>query len=173
MAKICNYKVTLLINYVCNYTPLILADCSPACEAGYNCVAPNVCRRGVQLMLGGVNYPNNSIIQFDSIYYSPDHCSSLLCTTDQFPCCSNPLTGNWYNIQPNGAFINVPNLSSSQNDYYQSRENDGTVRLIRRAGASQSTDSFYCCQVLDATSTRQMLCVTIGKLKHNSNLLSA
>ena len=120
-------------------------------------------------MLGGVNYPNNSVIQFDSIYYTLDHCSSLLCTTDQVPCCSSPLNGNWYNVQPNGNFINVP-LSTEGNDYYQSRENDGTVRLIRQASATQSTDLSYCCQLPDATSTVQTLCVTIGKLKHNSNL---
>ena len=121
-------------------------------------------------MLGGVNYPNNSVIQFDSISYTPDHCHSLLCTTDRVPCCSHPLSGNWYNIQPNGSFISVSqsvNSKSKQDHskYYQSRENDGTIRLIRQAGANQSTDSSYCCQLLDATSTTQTLCVTIGKLK--------
>jgi hypothetical protein len=127
-------------------------------------------------MLGGVNYPNNSIIQFDSISYTPDHCRSLLCTTDRVPCCSQALTrGNWYNVEPNGSFISVPNLS--QNGYYQSRENDGTIRLIRQAGATQSMNSLYCCQLLDATSTMQTLCVIIGKLissthKLNFNLVS-
>ena len=121
-------------------------------------------------MLGGVNYPNNSVIQFDSISYTPDHCHSLLCTTDRVPCCSHPLSGNWYNIQPNGSFISVSqsvNSKSKQDHskYYQSRENDGTIRLIRQAGANQSMDSSYCCQLLDATSTTQTLCVTIGKLK--------
>jgi hypothetical protein len=119
-------------------------------------------------MLGGVNYPNNSIIQFDSISYTPDHCRSLLCTTDRVPCCSQALTrGNWYNVEPNGSFISVPNLS--QNGYYQSRENDGTISLIQQADATQSVDSsYYCCQLLDATSTMQTLCVTISKLKLNS-----
>lgn len=110
-------------------------------------------------MLGGVHYPNNSVIQFDSIYYTPDHCHSLLCTTDRVPCCSNSQSGNWYNVQPNGSFVRVP---TSQNDYYQSRENDGTVRLIRQDGA-KSEDSFYCCQLLDAMSTMQTLCITTGK----------
>ena len=146
-----------------------LAECSPTCEAGYTCVAPNTCRRGVQLMLEGVNYPNNSVIQFDSISYTPDHCHSLLCTTDQVPCCSHPLSGNWYNIQPNGSFISVSqsvNSKSKQDHskYYQSRENDGTIRLIRQAEAVQSIDSSYCCQLLDATSTMQTLCITISKL---------
>jgi hypothetical protein len=113
-------------------------------------------------MLGGVNYPNNSIIQFDSIYYTPDHCHSLLCTTDRVPCCSQPLSGNWYNVEPNGRFISVPNLS--QNDYYQRRGNDGTIRLTQQGGATHSADSSYCCQLLDATSAMQTLCVTLSKL---------
>ena len=112
-------------------------------------------------MLGGVNYPNNSAIQFDSIYYTSDHCHSLLCTTDRVPCCSYPhVNGNWYNVQPNGSYVSVP---TSQNDYYQSRENDGTVRLIRQDGTTQSNDISYCCQLLDATSTMQTLCITISK----------
>ena len=140
-----------------------LAECSPTCEAGYTCVAPNTCRRGVQLMLGGVNYPNNSVIQFDSIYYTLDHCHSLLCMTDRVPCCSHPQTGSWYNVQPNGSFTGVS--QSVNSGYYQSRENDGTIRL-QQAEAVQSTNSslYYCCQLLDATSTTQTLCVTISKL---------
>ena len=111
-------------------------------------------------MLGGVNYPNNSIIQFDSIHYTSDHCHSLLCTTDRVPCCSYPhVNGNWYNVQPNGSFVHVP---TNQNDYYQSRENDGTVRLIRQVDTTQLNDASYCCQLLDVTSTMQTLCVTIG-----------
>ena len=114
-------------------------------------------------MLGGVNYPNNSIIQFDSIYYTPDHCRSLLCTTDRVPCCSHPLSGSWYNIQPNGSFTGVS--QSMNSGYYQSRENDGTIRLTQQTEAVQSTNSsYYCCQLLDATSTTQTLCVTISKL---------
>ena len=116
-------------------------------------------------MLGGVSYPNNSVVQFDSIYNTPDHCHSLLCMTDRVPCCSNRQSGNWYNVQPNGTFISVSwRMKSKQDNYYQSRENDGTIRLIRQAGATQLIDSSYCCQLLDATSTTQTLCVTIGKL---------
>lgn len=119
-------------------------------------------------MLGGINYPNNSVIQFDSIQYTPDHCRSLLCTTDRVPCCSNPDNGNWYNVQPNGSSISVSNNSLRQSDYYQSRENDGTVRLIRKTGATQTTDSLYCCQLLDAASTLQTLCATTGEsIPHN------
>ena len=141
---------------------LYAAVCSPACEVGYTCVAPNACRRGVQLMLGGVNYPNNSIIQFDGIYYTSDHCHSLLCTTDKVPCCSNSRAGNWYHVQSNGIFITA--LSSTiENDYYQSRGDDGTLRLIRQDDTTPSTNmSFYCCQLPDATLFMQTLCVTIG-----------
>ena len=70
------------------------------------------------------------------------------------------VNGNWYNVQPNGSFVHVP---TNRNDYYQSRENDGTVRLIRQVDTTQSNDASYCCQLLDATSTMQTLCATIGK----------
>ena len=120
-------------------------------------------------MLDGVSYLNNSVFQFDSIYHTPDFCHSLLCTTDWVPCCSqtHSISESWYNIRSNEGFISVP-VSTEGNDYYQSRENDGTLRLIRQAGANQITDSVYCCQLLDATLTMQTLCVTIGK--HNTGL---
>ena len=55
-------------------------------------------------------------------------------------------------------------VKSKKDNYYQSRENNGTIRLIRQADARQSMDSsYYCCQLVDATSTMQTLCVTIGK----------
>ena len=34
--------------------------------------------------------------------------------------------------------MNVP-LSTEGNDYYQNKENDGPIRLIRQANATQST----------------------------------
>ena len=116
-------------------------------------------------MLGGINYPNNSIIQFDSINYAPDHCHSLLCTTvtDRVPCCSDTQGGNWYNVRSNGSFINLVSTVMIA-DYYQSRANDGTLRLLRQDDATQSTDSFYCCQLPDASIFIQTLCVTIGML---------
>ena len=110
-------------------------------------------------MLGGVKYPNNSVIQFDSIYYTPDHCHSLLCTTDRVPCCSDSQRGNWYHVQSNGRSVVSTAMTG---DYYQNRENDGTLRLVRRDDAIQSTDVFYCCQLPDASLFVQTLCVTIG-----------
>ena len=113
-------------------------------------------------MLGDVNYPNNSVIEFDSIYYTPDHCHSLLCTTDRVPCCSDSQGGNWYHVRSNGSFINVVSTTTTA-DYYQSRENDGTLRLLRRDDAIQSTESeTYCCQLPDASLFIHTLCVTIG-----------
>ena len=116
-------------------------------------------------MLDGVNYPNNSIIQFDSIYFTSDHCHSLLCTTDRVPCCSNTQGGNWYQVHSNGSFINVVSTKMIT-DYFQSTENDGTLRLIRRDDATQSSNSFYCCQLPDASLFIQTLCVTIGTSIH-------
>ena len=148
-----------------------VAVCSPACEPGYTCIAPNVCRRGVQLMLGGVNYPNNSVIQFDSIYYTPDHCHSLLCTTDRVPCCSDSQGGNWYHVGSSESFINLVSTATTA-DYYQSRENDGTLRLIRRNDTVQSTESvIYCCQLSDASLFIHNLCVTIGIHCNNHHIV--
>lgn len=146
--------------------PIILlyyaAQCHPRCISGYTCVAPNTCRRGVQLMLGGVNYPNNSVIQFDNIYPASDHCHSLICTTDLVPCCSSR-TGNWYHSQLNGSSSNtLPNTNIY--NYYQGWGSDGTVRLIRRSSFTPTTDSIHCCQLYDATKTLHTLCVTIGIL---------
>ena len=100
--------------------PIYAASCSPACETGYTCVAPNMCRGGVQLMLNGVNYPNNSIIQYDSIYNSFDYCHSLLCTTDRVPCCTVSQGGNWYQVRIScmhwhrfELFLYIPKLSYS------------------------------------------------------------
>jgi hypothetical protein len=115
-------------------------------------------------MLGGINYPNNSVIQFDSIYYTSDHCHSLLCTTDRVPCCSDSQGGNWYRVASNGSFINAVSTEMTS-DYYQNRENDGTLRFVRR-GDAQSTESvIYCCQLSDASLFIHNLCVTIGILK--------
>ena len=77
------------------------------------------------------------------------------------PCCLDSQRGNWYHVQSNGSFINVVSTLMIA-DYYQSRENDGTLRLIRQGNIIQSTDSFYCCQLPDASLFVQTLCVTIG-----------
>ena len=111
-------------------------------------------------MLNGVNYPNNSNIQFDSIYYTLGHCHSLLCTTDRVPCCS-PQDGNWYLVGPGGSYGNALS-NSAESNYYQSRENDASLRLIRN---TQSTnENKFCCQLSDATQTVQTLCATLGMI---------
>ena len=109
-------------------------------------------------MLGGVNYPNNSAIQFDSIYYTSDYCHSLLCTTDQVPCCSSN-DGNWYVVSQNGRYLGE--VSTSQEDsYYQTWKSDGTLHLIRHDTAQFTNTSLYCCQL----HNMQTLCVIIGML---------
>ena len=60
--------------------------------------------------------------------------------------------------------------STMENDYYQSRGDDGTLRLIRRTDTTQSTStSFYCCQLPNAMLFLQTLCVTIGKPAYINN----
>ena len=117
-------------------------------------------------MLGAVHYPNNSVIQFDSIYHTGDQCHSLLCTTDLVPCCSASQGGNWYKVHMNGSLINVPTIPAGIG-YYQSRENDGTLCLTcqRRTLATQSANmTLYCCQLPDSSMSVQTLCATIGMM---------
>ena len=150
---------------------IIPALCNPNCEYGYTCVAPNMCRRGVQLMLDGVNYPNNSLIQFDNIYYSSDYCHSLLCTTDRVPCCSVSQGGNWYQQVSNGSQLQLATVPHTmEEEFYQNMENDGTLRLLRQNGARDAptnSSNIYCCQLSDAALSVHTLCVSIGRSERN------
>ena len=149
---------------------IIPASCNPSCEHGYTCVAPNMCRRGVQLTLDGVNYPNNSLIQFDNIYNSSDYCHSLLCTTDRVPCCSVSQGGNWYQLASNESHLQLTSVPHTmEEEFYQNMENDGTLRLLRQNGVTnESTNSsVYCCQLLDAALLVHTLCVSIGRSELN------
>ena len=150
---------------------IIPALCNPNCEYGYTCVAPNMCRRGVQLTLDGVNYPNNSLIQFDNIYYSSDYCHSLLCTTDRVPCCSVSQGGNWYQQVSNGSQLQLATVPHTmEEEFYQNMENDGTLRLLRQNGARDAptnSSNIYCCQLSDAALSVHTLCVSIGRSERN------
>lgn len=116
-------------------------------------------------MLNDINYPNNSVIQFDNIYYSSDYCHSLLCTTDRVPCCSLSQGGNWYQVESNVSYLQLTTVPHTmEEEYYQSMEDDGTLRLLRQDTATQpANSSLYCCQLSDATLSVHNLCVSIGK----------
>ena len=145
------------------------ATCSPSCSTGYTCVAPNICRQGVQITLNGVVYLNNSLIQIDKVketrYSSSD--DVLICSTDLRPCCASHNTdGKW--IFPNGTEIATSHTSG--HGFYYIQRNDGTLRLYRRTGVDGPTGS-YCCLVRDKTGNFIKQCVELGKLNYNIHRL--
>ena len=114
---------------------------------------------GVYLALRGVHITNNSNINIRNIGQSSDSPNGALqCITDNLQCCSqNAGRGEWY--QPNGALVQG---TTSTTAFYRTRGANGEVFLNRPSGV-ESPIGFFCCEVSDATSTIQTLCVNIGK----------
>ena len=115
---------------------------------------------GVYLALRGVHIANNSNINIKSTGLSSDSPNGALqCVTDDFRCCSqDPRLGEWY--QPNGALVQV---ATSTTAFYRTRGANGEV-FLNRPGDVESPIGQFCCEVPDATSTNQTLCVNIGML---------
>ena len=116
---------------------------------------------GVRLMLRGVQYPNNSIVNITDVGEG-DH-FALLCLTDKRPCCGMPPNrfGDWY--YPNGSI--VPQ-SGDRSSFYRNRGDDGQVRLHRRSNA-MTTTGIYSCEVPDASDVIRTFYV--GLLNIGSN----
>ena len=94
--------------------------------------------------------------------------------TDQLHCYyiafhSNNLTNldKKLQVESNGSYIRLSAVSRSTTaqGYYQSVENDGTLRLVRQSSTAPPTnESFYCCQLSDALLSEHTLCASVGKL---------
>ena len=84
---------------------------------------------------------------------------ALLCYTDNIQCCNNTSvnTERWFKL---GQGDNIGDESDA-GDFYISR-GLGVVRLHRRNNTFPT--GLFCCEVPDATSTSQTLCVNIGEL---------
>ena len=128
---------------------------------------------GVKLILGGVQYPNRSIINIREIGENDE---ALICQTNRRPCCQGPnRTGEWY--YPNGSNLTI---EGSGKDFYRNRGNDGEVRLNRRNNALYPT-GIYRCEVPDARNIDRTVYVSLlrfgeyGRLiildNNNNNLL--
>jgi hypothetical protein len=114
---------------------------------------------GVYLSLRGVYIANNSNINIRNISDNPN--GALQCITDNMRCCrGDPRLGEWY--QPNGALVQG---TTSTTAFYRTRGDNGEVSLNRPSGVESPTGQFYC-EVPDATSTNQTLCVNIGMVHH-------
>ena len=115
---------------------------------------------GVYLALRGLRITNNSNINIKSTGLSSDNPNGALqCITDNDRCCrQDPRLGEWY--QPDGALVQG---TTSTTAFYRTRGANGEVSLNRPSGVESPTGQF-CCEVPDATSTNQTLCVNIGML---------
>ena len=114
---------------------------------------------GVYLALRGVHITNNSNIIARNIGQTSDNPNGALqCITDKLRCCSqNPRLGEWY--LPNRELVQG---SASTVAFYRNRGNNGEVFLNRPSGVGSPT-GLFCCEVPDAISTNQTLCVIVGK----------
>ena len=120
---------------------------------------------GVYLALRGVHITTNSNINVIDIGQTSDNPNGALqCVTDNLNCCNgNPRRGEWY--QPNGALVQG---TTSTTAFYRTRGDNGEVSLNRPSDV-ESPIGFFCCEVPDATSTNQTLCVNIGKHDPSKN----
>lgn len=121
------------------------------CRSGYTCVAPNICRKGVELKVYEVTYPNNSVIALSRARRS---CTPLACTTDLYQ--RQSTTGVWY--YPNGTLVSI----NTANGFYISRNDEGAVFLHRQSNTEHPT-GHYCCNLPTAIGTRQTMCAEIGQ----------
>ena len=120
---------------------------------------------GVYIALRGMHITNNSNINIRNIGQSSDNPNGVLqCITDNLLCCSgDPRLGEWY--QPNGTLVQG---TASTTAFYRTRGANGEVSLNRPSDVESPTGQF-CCEVPDATSTNQTLCVNIGKHDPSKN----
>ena len=112
---------------------------------------------------------NNSNIIARNIGQTFDNPNGALqCITDNIRCClsQNPRLGEWY--LPNRELVQG---SNSNKVFYRTRGDNGEVSLNRPSGVESPT-GLFCCEVPDATSTNQTLCVNIGKHLINRCMLS-
>ena len=112
---------------------------------------------GVILLWQGVQYPNNSILNIKAIGEG-NH--SLICRTNRRLCCRTPpyRFGEWY--YPNGSIVSIEGIGET---FYRNRNDNGEVRLNRRAGDNYTTYptaiGLFCCVLPDASDINHTLCI--------------
>ena len=122
---------------------------------------------GVYLALKDVFYANNSNINIRNIGNDSDSPNGALqCITDRMPCCfsSDHRFGEctWY--LPNGEPVQGTTTTIA---FYRNRGDNGEV-FLNRPSDVMSPFGQFCCEVPDATSTDQTLCVNIGELLNST-----
>ena len=118
---------------------------------------------GIYLWLSGQFIANESSVPINSIGIfdknTNDPIAALQCITDRNPCCAsqNPRLGEWY--LPSGEIVQE---RTSITEFYRNRGDNGGV-FLNRPSVTMSPAGQFCCEVADATSRNQTVCVNIGK----------
>lgn len=114
---------------------------------------------GVYISRNGVVLINGSYILISDIGVS---CANhLVCTSDKIPCCQDvPRFGQWY--FPDGRSVSF--ITEAPTTFHRNRDNDGNVNMFRVHRDVMSPIGRFCCEIEDATSTNQTLCVNVGRM---------
>lgn len=118
---------------------------------------------GVQLVLKGTIYRNNSLFFLNELGRTIESDDALQCITDKAECCKRPPNrfGEWY--FPNGSLIPVEYRGDTgfARVFYRNRGDDGTVNLNRAIYEDIPPSGHYCCEVPNAADVYQTVCANI------------
>ena len=117
---------------------------------------------GVALSLHGVIIDDDSYVNVNDI--GDDDSTALLCHTNKTDCCGQPpyRAGDWY--YPNGTQVGPVgyNIATGHTSYFFRNRGAQVVRLKRARHPSER--GRFCCQVPNAISVVQSICVNVGML---------
>ena len=105
------------------------------------------------MYLKGLYIPNNSEIQLNEVGEGED---ALFCLTDNEDCCRTIPNRRGQFYYPSGAQVPIQNKGQG---FYRNRGNQ-MIRLNRRETVS-SPKGRFCCEIPDARSVKQRMCVTL------------
>ena len=106
--------------------------------------------------LGGITYPNNTIVLLEDIGEGDN---ALLCVSNNTDCCGDSSSFRGEFLYPNGTVVPV---HSADHSSYRNR-GPGFVRLNQRANAVNPQLGRYHCEILDDTDSVQLLFINIGE----------
>lgn len=100
-------------------------------------------------------YPNNSIIELDSLATTATTRSplnGLICVTDRYPCCSNPEESSWF--LPSNAPTTVHSNFAQIGWFNQSK-------VLYRNGEKYTPSGLFLCRIKDSSDSIHWLYIGI------------
>ena len=106
--------------------------------------------------LGGITYPNNTIVLLEDIGEGDN---ALLCVSNNTDCCGVPSSFRGEFFYPNGTVVPT---QSADHSFYRNR-GPGFIRLNQRANAVNPLLGRYRCEILNDVGVIQRLFINIGE----------